>query len=63
MILATLDTEHFYFVAVAETEQKAKTAIVKKFNERAPKRMNAKQLDEWYSINLQEIKLNECIRF
>lgn len=62
MILATMDTEHFYFIATGETEEKAKKALVKKFNELAPKRMTAKGLEEWYGINVNEINMNDCIR-
>ena len=62
MFVATMDTEHFEFIATGETEEKAKKALVKKFNELAPKRMTVKGLEEWYGINVNDIPLNGCIR-
>lgn len=63
MYLVIMDTEHYSFIAVGETEEKAKRALVKKFNERAPKRATRKALEEWYGISVYEIKQNTCIRF
>ena len=63
VFVAVMNTESFVFQAVGRTAAEAEGAIVRKFNELAPKRMSRGELREWYGLEAVEMAFGEATRY
>lgn len=60
--VAVMNTESFEFHAVGRTAAEAENAIVRKFNELAPKHMTRAELDDWYGLTSEPLGMGEASR-
>lgn len=71
MFLATMETEHYTFRAIASTADDAKKAIKRGWKAHMKQCLKngatwdgipLSEIEEWYGINVFPMEMNECLR-
>lgn len=62
MWMCEMHTEHYDWLSFGDTEKEAKAVLVKEWNDSPMReRSTFKQLDEYYGINVTEVKSGTCL--
>lgn len=61
--VAMANTENFQFVGIGTTEEQAKDAVLKKFNEFAYERMTLEDFDDYYGFFVDAMRPGEASRW